>query len=62
LKISVGEKDIRIRVPAAFPVPGWGKLFGKNRYGLRTFGSLNVQEQGEVDEPIFFELCSIRNK
>jgi len=37
-KTSVGEKDLRNRIPAAFPGTGWGKIGGKNRHDLRAFG------------------------
>jgi hypothetical protein len=40
LKTPVGEKDSHIRVPAAFPVPGWGKLVGKFHLDLRGIGGL----------------------
>jgi hypothetical protein len=37
---SVGEKNLHIRIPAAFPGPEWGKTGGKNRHDLRAFGGL----------------------
>jgi len=33
-----GKNDLHIRVPAGFPVPGLGELWGENRVGLKAFG------------------------
>jgi hypothetical protein len=39
-EISVGGKNLRIRVLAAFPVPGWGKSCGEFHLDLRAIGGL----------------------
>jgi hypothetical protein len=38
LQTLPGKNDLRIRIPAAFLGSGWGKIRGKNRHDLRTFG------------------------
>jgi hypothetical protein len=38
LGLTLGKIDLHIRIPAAFPGPGWGKIGGKNRHDLRAFG------------------------
>ena len=35
-----GKNDPHIRIPAAFPGSGWGKLGGKNSLDLRAIGEL----------------------
>ena len=37
------KNDPHIRIPAAFPGPGWGKLSGKNGLDSRAFGGLLVR-------------------
>jgi hypothetical protein len=48
LKISVGEKDLHIRVPAAFPELVWGKIGGKFHLDLRAIGGLLMRCKSAV--------------
>jgi hypothetical protein len=42
------RKNLHIRIPAAFPGSGWGKIGGKNRHDLRAFGGLWARGKSAV--------------